>query len=49
MKHDREVTPPPFPHLVVPVSAIEVSSRVGVNPVPVDLLESEVLRGRGVA
>ena len=41
--------PPPLPSLVVPNSAMKVSARVGANPVPIDLLESEVLWGWGVA
>ena len=41
----REVTPPPLTILVVPDSAMKVSARVGVNPAPVDLLDSEFLRG----
>ena len=28
---------------------MKVDARVGANPVPIDLLESEVLRGQGVA
>ena len=47
--HDREVTPPSLPSLIVRDSSMEVSAGVGVQPVPIDLLESEVLRGQSVA
>ena len=46
--HDRKVTPPRLPHLVVADAAVEVCARVGVDPVSVDLSETDVLRGRGV-
>ena len=45
--HDREVTPPCLPHHVVTNAAIKVCARVGVEPVSVDLPDTEVLRGRG--
>ena len=48
-RHDREVTTPPLPHHVVRDAPVEVIIFVGVHPIPVDLLESEVLWGRGVA
>ena len=47
--HDRKVTPPPLTSLIVPYAAMKFSARVRVNPVSVDLFESEVLWGQGVA
>ena len=47
--HDRKVTPPPLPHLVVTDSTIKVGVRIGMNPVPVDLQEVEILQGWVVA
>ena len=48
-RHEHEVTPPPLPHHVVRDVPVVVIVCVGVHPVPVDLLDLEVLRGRGVA
>ena len=47
--HDHEVTPPPRTSLIFTNASMKESARVGVKSVPIDLLESEVLRGRGVA
>ena len=47
--NDRKVTPPPLPIIIVPDASTKVSARVGVNPVPIDFLELEVLLGWGVA
>ena len=38
--HDREVTPPSLPQLVLPDAAIQVCAWVPVNPVPVDFPET---------
>ena len=46
--NDCEVTLSPLPHLVACDAPVEVIAGVGVHLVPIDLLESEVLRGRGV-
>ena len=47
--HDREITPPPLPSLINPDAIMKVSARVELNPFPIELIESEVLQGRGVA
>ena len=44
-KRDREVTPPPLPNFIVHDTSMVMSTRVGVNSVPIYLLESEVLQG----
>ena len=46
--HDREVMPPPLPHTIVRDAPVEVITSIGVYLVPVYLLDSEVLQGRGV-
>ena len=46
--HERKVTPTPLLSLIVHNASMEVSTRVGVNPFPVYLLESAVFRGQGV-
>ena len=46
--HDRDVTPSTLPHPLVCNAPVEVIARVGMYPVPIDLLESEDFRGRGV-
>ena len=46
--HDREVKPPRLPHRVVANAAVKVCARVGVDPVSVELPETEFLRGRSV-
>ena len=48
-RHGRKVTPPPLPGCVVPYASMKVSAKVDVKPLPVGLLELEVLWGRGVA
>ena len=47
--HDHEVIPPPLTSLVFTNASMKDSAMVGVNSVPVDLLESEVLRVWGVS
>ena len=47
--HDRKITPPPLPHYVFRDAPVEVIACVGMHPVPVYLLESEVFQGWGVA
>ena len=49
VRHDRKFMPPTLPNLIVTNASMKVISIVGVNPVPVDLLELEFLQGRGVA
>ena len=46
--NDREVTPPTLKRLVFCNAPVEVITGVGVYLFPIDILESEVLRGRGV-
>ena len=41
--------PPPMPGHFVLDSVMKVGASFGVKPFPVDLLESEVLRGPGVS
>ena len=47
--HNHKVTPPPLPSLILLNATMEVSAGVSVKLVPLDLLESEVLWGRGVS
>ena len=47
--NDRKVTLLPHSSLIITNASMKVSAKVGVNPVPIDLLESEVFRGEGVA
>ena len=47
--HDLKVAPPFLPRFVVRDPSVEVSAGVGVNPFPLELLESEFLWGRGVS
>ena len=48
VRHEREVMPPPLPYLVVRNAPVEVVSCIGLHPVPIDLLELNILRGQGV-